>query len=125
MTLIPSDLPPLLAAEPAAPPSPFGMFVPLILMFVMFYFILIRPQRKKQKELALQIASIKKDDRVITIGGMHGMVANVKDTTVVLKIADNVKVEFEKSSVATIIKKDRPGGEPGPGLISEESTAAS
>lgn len=124
MTLILSDFSPLLAADPAQP-SPFGMFVPLVLMFVMFYFILIRPQRKKQKALALQISSIKKDDRVVTIGGMHGMVANVKETTVILKIADNVKVEFEKSAVATIIKRERAGGDTAPGLINEESTATS
>jgi preprotein translocase subunit YajC len=122
MTLILSDFSLLLAADPAAPQSPFGMFVPLILMFVMFYFILIRPQRKKQKELALQISSIKKDDRVITIGGMHGMVANVKETTVILKIADNVRAEFEKSAVATIIKKERAGGETAP--VADEAAAS-
>lgn len=121
MTLTLSAFSPLLAADPASPNS-LNTFVPLILMFVMFYFILIRPQRKKQKALALQIASIKKDDRVVTIGGMHGMVSNVKETTVVLKISDNVKVEFEKSAVATIIKRDRPGGDGAP--AAEEAAAS-
>ena len=77
----------------------------MILMFVMMYFVLIRPQRKKQKALQEQMAGLKKDDRVITIGGLHGIVGNVKERTVILKVADNVRLEFEKSAIGTVIKK--------------------
>ena len=88
--------------------------MPMILIFVIFYFVLIRPQRQKQKALQLQIEAMKKDDKVVTIGGMHGIVTNVKERTVVIKLADNIKVEFEKSAVATIVKKggaEAEGGE--------------
>lgn len=81
------------------------MLFVMVLMFVMMYFVLIRPQRKKQKALQAQMASLKKDDRVITIGGLHGIVANVKERTVILKLSDTVRVEFEKTAVATIVKK--------------------
>jgi len=82
-----------------------NFMIMMVLMFAMMYFVLIRPQRKKQKALQEQMASLKKDDRVVTIGGMHGIVANVKERTVILKLSDTVRVEFEKSAVATIIKK--------------------
>ncbi len=102
----------ILAAEgPAAPTqSPLSSFIPIILMFVIFYFVLIRPQRKRQKELAAQVAAMKTGDHVLTAGGIHGIVANVKERTVVLKVADNVKIEFEKTGVQSIVKKkDAPG----------------
>lgn len=76
------------------------------LMFVMMYFLIIRPQRKKQKEAEALQKGMKSGDRVVTIGGVHGTVTNVKDTTVTVRIADNVKVEFEKSAIATVKKSD-------------------
>ncbi len=103
-----------LAQEAAPAPTPgggFGMFPFLILMLIMMYFLTIRPQRKKQKDLQAQIDAMKSGDRVITAGGLHGLITNIKDRTVILKVADNVKLEFEKSSVATVIKKDQPAGE--------------
>jgi len=83
-----------------------NLFITLFLMLVIFWVILIRPQRKRQKELESKINALKSGDRVITAGGFHGLVTNVKDRTVVLKIADNVKVELEKASVATILPKE-------------------
>lgn len=77
----------------------------LVLMFVIFYFVLIRPQRKKQKELEAKIAALKSGDRIISAGGIHGMVARVKDRTVIVKVADNLKLEFEKSSITTTFPK--------------------
>ncbi|CAN5208708.1 hypothetical protein BH23VER1_BH23VER1_10300 [soil metagenome] len=103
----------LLAAEGPAPQpgaNPLNTFIPIILMFVIFYFVLIRPQRKRQKELAEQVAAIKTGDHVLTSGGIHGIVANVKERTIILRVADNVKIEFEKSGVQAVIKKkDAPG----------------
>ena len=78
---------------------------PLLLMFVMMYFLLIRPQRLRQKELAEQVARMKKGDKVISAGGIHGIVANIKDLTVIVKVAENVKLEFQKASITTIIPK--------------------
>jgi preprotein translocase subunit YajC len=83
--------------------------MPIILMFVIFYFILIRPQRKRQKELAAQIETLRSGDKVVTSGGIHGLVTNIKERTVILKVAEGTKMEFEKSAVQAVIKKsDRP-----------------
>ena len=72
-------------------------------MAVIFYFLLIRPQQKKQKELQTLVSSLKTGDKVVTNGGIHGIVANVKDgATLSLKIADNVKIEVDKSAIALV-----------------------
>jgi len=85
------------------------MFITLFLMMVIFWVLLIRPQRKRQKELETKVNALKSGDRVITAGGFHALVTNVKERTVILKIADNVKVELEKASVATILPKESVG----------------
>ena len=86
--------------------NPTSTIIMMVLMFVMFYFILIRPQRKRQKELQAKVEALKVGNKVVTIGGMHGIVANVKERTLVVKVADNVKIEFEKSAIATVVSKD-------------------
>lgn len=91
------------AAGPQQPPMLF-QFMPLIIIAVLFYFLLIRPQQKKQKEHEGLVAGIKTGDKVITSGGIHGIVANVKETTFLLKVADNVKIEIDKNAVASISK---------------------
>ena len=80
-----------------------GFLVPMLAMIVIFYFILIRPQQKKEKERKKLLESVQKGDKVITVGGVYGVVTGVKpeENIVVLKIADNVKVEFAKSSIQT------------------------
>lgn len=84
-------------------------FLPMIVMLVaIFYLLVFRPQQKKQKEQQNMIASLKKGDAIVTAGGIHGMVAGLKDDVVLVKVADNVKIEVSKSSIATVIKK---GGE--------------
>lgn len=96
-----------LAQTPTAPPrqdSMLGMMVPMMFVFLIFYFLTIRPQRLKQKKLVAQIAATKTGDKVITSSGIHGMIANVKDATFILKIADNVKIEIDKASIATVLK---------------------
>ncbi len=75
--------------------NPLFNLLPILLIFVVFYFLLIRPQKKSQDEHRKMIAALKKNDEVITVGGIHGTVANVKDTTVTLKVDDNVKIEVE------------------------------
>ncbi len=67
-------------------------------IFVIFYFLAIRPQSQKAKQQQALVNAVKTGDRIITASGIHGMVSNVKDTTVLLKVADNVKIEIEKSS---------------------------
>ncbi len=99
----------LAQAQPAAPPSAgggIGFFVPMILIFVMMYFVMIRPQKKRQVEQQRLVNSLKTGDRVVTNAGIHGLISNVKDTTVIVKVADNVKIEMEKSAVTTVFKPE-------------------
>ena len=82
------------------------MMMWMVFAFVLVYFLTIRPQRKKQMELEKQIKALKTGDRVVTSGGIHGVIANVKSDTsssLSLKIADNVKIDIEKSAIATIL----------------------
>ena len=98
----------LAQAAPGGSGNMLVSFLPLILMFVIFYFLLIRPQQKKQKEHELMIKNLKKGDKVVTSGGIIGTVLGVSDSQVVLKVGeDEVKLEFERSSVSGLIKKDQ------------------
>ena len=95
----------LLAQAPGASPAgpnPLASFVPIILIFVIMYFLLFRPQMKRQKEQARLVSALKTGDRVVTGSGIHGLISNVKERTVILKIADNVKIEIEKSAIVTV-----------------------
>ncbi|MFA6321149.1 MAG: preprotein translocase subunit YajC [Candidatus Omnitrophota bacterium] len=83
-------------------PNPLFNLLPIILIFVIFYFLLIRPQKKQQDAHKKMIAGLKKNDEVITAGGIHGTIVNVKDHSVTLKVDDNVKVEVQKNSIATM-----------------------
>jgi preprotein translocase subunit YajC len=76
---------------------------PLILIFVVFYLVLIRPQQQRQKKLDLMLKAIKKGDRVLTSGGMIGTVVGVDEARAVLRIADEVKVEFTKASIVQVL----------------------
>ncbi len=90
--------------EAASPGSSIITFVMLGLMFVVFYFFMIRPQKKKEKEAKTLRESVKKGDRVVTIGGVHGVVAKVYDQTVLLQIHD-AKIEFSKAAISTVVPK--------------------
>ncbi|MBP1589919.1 MAG: preprotein translocase subunit YajC [Kiritimatiellae bacterium] len=86
--------------------SSIGMFVYLGLLILLFYFMLIRPQRRREKERRALLDAVKTGDRILFAGGFIGTVANVKDKTLVVKIADNVKVEIARAAVAQILTKD-------------------
>ena len=88
--------------------NPILSFLPIILIIAIFYFLIIRPQNKKRKETEKMHAGLKKGDRVVTIGGLYGTIHSVKDTTVVLKADDNVKLEFLKSAISSIITQAAP-----------------
>ena len=92
-------------ANPAQP-GVFLQFLPLVFLFVVFYFLLIRPQQKKQKEHANMLAKLEKNDEVITAGGVDATVVTVGEKTATIRIADNVKVEIEKASIQQV-KKSR------------------
>jgi preprotein translocase subunit YajC len=97
-------------AAPGAPPQPdlLQTLLPFLFMGVIFYFLLIRPQQKRQKQHQQLMANLKTGDRVVTSSGIHGLIANVKETTFLLKVADNVKIEVDKSAVAGVEKTSEP-----------------
>ncbi len=74
-------------------------FVPIVLMIVIFYFLLIRPQQKKEKQRLAMINSLKNGDKVITASGMYGVVAGIKDDIITVKVAANTSIEFAKSAI--------------------------
>ena len=80
----------------------FTAFVPLILMFVIFYFLLIRPQQKKTKEHREMIGNLRKGDRIVTSGGIHGRITGVSDTTLTVEISDRVRIKVNKGSVSAL-----------------------
>ncbi|MDJ0828816.1 MAG: preprotein translocase subunit YajC [Desulfobacterales bacterium] len=82
----------------------FTAFVPLILMFVIFYFLLIRPQQKKAKDHRQMIENLKKGDRVVTGGGIHGRITGISDTTLTVEISDKVRVKVNRGSVSSLIQ---------------------
>ena len=71
------------------------------LVFVIFYFFIIRPQNKKQKDTEKMISALKKGDKIITIGGIHGEVTSAKEQTVIVKVDDTCKLEFSRSAIAS------------------------
>ncbi|NQT75431.1 MAG: preprotein translocase subunit YajC [Candidatus Omnitrophica bacterium] len=90
----------------AAQPNAIASLMPIIFIFGIFYFLLIRPQQKKQKEHEKMVQELKKNEEVVTNGGIHGTVVNVKDTTLILRIDENVKIEIDKKTIA-YLKKSR------------------
>ena len=95
-------------AEGATAPG-FFQFIPILLVFAIFYFLLIAPMRKRQKALATLVENLKKGDRIITNGGLYGTVAGVEEKAVVVKVAENVKVKIAKSSVAGLADQEGAG----------------
>lgn len=92
-------------AQASDPTGGLTSFLPLIIIFAIMYFLLIRPQQQKEKERQEMLTKIKKNDHVITTGGIHGIVAAVKDDEITLKIdeAQNVKIRVARSAIAGII----------------------
>lgn len=101
----------LAAATPPAKPEGFAALLArpefmIVIMIVMFYFLLIRPQQRQRKEQAARIAALKNGDKIITTAGLHGIVHNVKDTTVMVKVAEGTILEFDKPAIASVTKKE-------------------
>lgn len=90
-------------AHSGSPPA-LVSFLPLVLIFVVFYFLLIRPQQQKTKEQQTMIANLKRNDEVITAGGMYGKVVALTDKVVTLEIAANVRVRIDRPQIASLVK---------------------
>ncbi len=88
------------AADAAAPAgNPLAGFIPMILIFVVFYFLLIRPQQKKAKEQQNFLCNLQKGNEVVTTGGLHGKITGITDTVVTLEIADNMRVKVSRTHI--------------------------
>jgi preprotein translocase subunit YajC len=82
-----------------------SQFMPIVLIFAVFYFVLIRPQQKKQKETQKMLDSLRSGDKIVTTAGILGTVTNVKEKTVIVRIADNVKVEMLRSAIQAVTQR--------------------
>ncbi|MDF3057915.1 MAG: yajC [Rariglobus sp.] len=99
------DAPSFLAQQAAPGGNPLMQFLPFILIFAAMYFLMIAPQRKKQKEHAKMLDSLTSGDEVITAGGIYGEITNKKDDRFVIRIADGTKVEIGKAFIHALVKK--------------------
>jgi len=86
--------------------NPLGMLMPMLIIFAIFYFMMIRPQQRKDKERRKMIDEIKSGDRILFGGGIAGTVANVKDQVLSVKIAENVKIDIARGAVNRVLGKD-------------------
>ncbi len=104
------NLPLFQAGAPAAGSQAGGNLMMTVvtfgLVFLIFYFLILRPQNKRQKEQTQMQDALKKGDKVVTIGGVHGTIASIKESTVVLKVDDAAKIEFTRSAIATVVNSN-------------------
>jgi preprotein translocase subunit YajC len=92
----------LLMGAPAEGANPLVTFLPLILIFVVFYFFIIRPQKKREDSRKRMVESVKKGDKVVTIGGVHGTVIQVDDASLLIQVDTNTKLRIDKNAVASV-----------------------
>lgn len=90
------------AAQPGTAAGLFGMLWPIAAMFVVLYFLLIRPQQKRQKTRTNMLNALKKGDKVTTIGGLHGTIMEITDDTVILRVNDSTKLTFDRSAINAV-----------------------
>ena len=96
----------LMAADASSSGSMVTTLVTFVLIILIFYFLIIRPQKKRDKEAKAMLDSLKKGDKVVTIGGIHGTVVAVKESTIVVKVDDSARIEFSKSAISTVTNKE-------------------
>ncbi|MDR1105226.1 MAG: preprotein translocase subunit YajC [Treponema sp.] len=89
-------------AEGGGPTSFITSLLPFAAIIAIFYFLIIRPQSRKQKETKRMLEALKKGDRIVTIGGIRGVIQSVRESTVILKVDDNVKIEFSRSAISSV-----------------------
>ena len=114
-SLILSSAPGLLLAQTAPaegvpPQGNWPMWVPIVFIFVVFYFLMFRPQQKQQKQHQATLKALKRGDDVVTASGIHGRISSVTDQTVMLEIADNVRIKVAKAQIAQILTPSVPEG---------------
>ena len=92
----------LMVPPQGEPGNPIMTFLPLIAIVGIFYFLIIRPQSKKQKETQKMLSALRKGDRVVTIGGIHGVIQTVRESTIILKVDENVKLEINRGAISSV-----------------------
>ena len=93
------------AGEGQVAASPIMSLMPILLIFVVFYFLLIKPQKKKQREHVEMLNAIKKNDEIVTSGGIYGTIVNIQDDIITLRIDDNARIKIQKGSISRLKKK--------------------
>jgi preprotein translocase subunit YajC len=88
--------------SPGTPQSTLMSFAPIVAIVAIFYFLIIRPQNKKQKETKRMLDELKKGDRVVSIGGIHGVIQSVRESSVIVKVDEGTKIEFSRSAIASV-----------------------
>jgi len=78
-------------------------FLPLVAIIGIFYFLILRPQKKRQQEAQKMLSALRKGDRVVTIGGIHGIIQSVRESTVIVKVDENVKLEFNRAAISAVV----------------------
>lgn len=96
----------LQAAAKSSPSGMLSMLLPFILMFVVMYFLILRPQKKKDKDRKSLLSRIKKNDKVVTSGGIHGIIISVRENEVILRVDDakDVKVKVDRTSIVAVVE---------------------
>ena len=105
------SIPQIIAMAPQQGGAEGGLMSTLImfaLIIGIFYFLILRPQQKRQKERQKLLDSVKKGDKVVTAGGMHGTVAGLDEKSLLIQVADNIKLKFDRSAVSTIVREGEP-----------------
>ena len=97
-------------ADGSGQPNAIASFLPFVLMFLVLYLLILRPQMKKQKNQQRMIDELEKNDAIVTSGGIHGTILNIKDDILVVKIADNVKIEISRAAVSRVKNKEDADG---------------
>ena len=92
----------------SGPANPLAMWLPIILIFAIMYFLIFRPQAKKQKQQRMMLDALQKGDNIVTVGGIYGTIVGIKEkeNTIIVKISENTKVELSRGSVAKVLGKE-------------------
>ncbi len=105
----------ILMSQPQGGQNPTDSLISTLIMFALiigiFYFMILRPQQKRQKERQKMLDQVKKGDKVVTAGGLHGTVAGIDEKTILLQVADNVKMKFDRSAVSVVLREGETTGE--------------
>jgi preprotein translocase subunit YajC len=100
-------VPPSDGSSPDGGASVFMNFLPLVAIIAIFYFLIIRPQNKKQKETQKMLSALKKGDKVVTIGGIHGTIQTVRENSVIVRVDENTKLEFSRSAISSVVSQGK------------------